>query len=465
MVEVVSVSTIIHTLFNVLLSHRYIASLLSILLWPIYPRRTVRLLFPSPSSSEPTATIVCATVHPSPNFLSSIDSWLANLPDEIIIVTAPPAHNQQRISDLLSSLPHHPPPSTKIIVLAAKAANKRQQLALGFRRSTSEVTVIADDDTTWSPSTLRTLLSPFTHLPRLGAVFPEVQIRPSSSGRVFGIWEELARVRLFGDAIDGRISMLLDGGVFCGSGTTAAYRGAILKDEAFQRFFTQEKAFGPKRENKKLNAGDDQTLTRWLCREGWDVLVLPHFDYGVVGGRERGLRRGEVATTMRDSWRHFGQVLRWSRSDWLANLRAVGPGKEGRVAWRRQPFTAWTRVAWCLGSFTFVVEFLRVWDGRASGNAGWIFRVNDRWEVLAHIVLSRLLRYLPFLLCHYRGIKALVVAVLFLGYLYVQQGVKVWALLTLGDRMLRDAPSISRPNDRVQKDAPFKWKFADEYAK
>lgn len=237
--------------------------------------------------------------------------------------------------------------------------------------------------------------------------------------------------------------MLLDGGVFCGSGTTAAYRGAILRDAAFQRFFTAEEALG-RGTNRKLNAGDDQTLTRWLCTRGWDVLVLPHSDYGVVGaeGRAAGTsgggrgRGGEVATTMRDSWRHFGQVLRWSRSDWLANLRAAGPGGEGRVAWRRQPFTAWTRVAWCLGSFTFVVEFLRLWDGWASGKAGWVIsskKRGDAWEVLAHVVLSRLLRYLPFLLWHYRGIKAVVVSVLFLGYLYMQQGVKVWALLTLGD--------------------------------
>lgn len=221
--------------------------------------------------------------------------------------------------------------------------------------------------------------------------------------------------------------MLLDGGVFCGSGTTAAYRAAILRDDAFQRFFTTEEAFG-RRTNEKLNAGDDQTLTRWLCTKGWDVLVLPHLDYGVVGAAEGRVATGggetkgvEVATTMRDSWRHFGQVLRWSRSDWLANLRAAGPRAEGRVAWRRQPFTAWTRVAWCLGSFTFVVEFLRLW---ASG---------DTWAVLAHIVLSRLLRYLPFLAWYYRGLRALVVPALFLGYLYVQQGVKVWALLTLGD--------------------------------
>lgn len=193
----------------------------------------------------------------------------------------------------------------------APVANKRTQLCLGFLRCKTPIIVIADDDTVWSPNLLPFLTSPFQWRGKIGGVFPEIQIIPQRSIRT--IWEEIAIIRLFGDAIDGRTSNILDGGVFCASGPTAAYRASILQDSRFQHHFQNETWHGA-----LLNAGDDQTLTRWLCEHDWEVLIAPYDDWGGQSGSY-----GRVDTHVRSSWRHLLQLLRWSRSDWQASVMAL----------------------------------------------------------------------------------------------------------------------------------------------
>ncbi len=127
-------------------------------------------------------------------------------------------------------------------------------------------------------------------------------------------------LRLFGDAIDSRASQVLDGGILCASGPAAAVRASIVQDDRFQSYFRTEEWRGV-----GLNAGDDQALTRWLCGENWDVMILPDDDWGGCGGSVR------VDKRSRPTWRHVLQLLRWSRSDWQANIRAL---LVERVIWR-----------------------------------------------------------------------------------------------------------------------------------
>lgn len=249
------------------------------------------------------ATIVCSTISKSPEIKDSILSWLANGPHQIIIVTGP--QNYEYIEDLL-----HPLLGPQVEIVRAHLSNKRVQLCVGFLRAKAPVIIIADDDTVWSSNVLSTLTTPFERLPNLGAVFPEVQITPAGQSRT--LWEELAALRLFGDAIDSRASQVLDAGVFCASGPTAAYRASILQEDRFVSYFPSEKWRGV-----RLNAGDDQSLTRWLCRNRWDVMVLPDDDWGRPGPSVR------VDTHSRPSWRHVLQLLRWSRSDWQANMKIL----------------------------------------------------------------------------------------------------------------------------------------------
>ncbi|KAG6356231.1 hypothetical protein INS49_015618 [Diaporthe citri] len=83
------------------------------------------------------------------------------------------------------------------------------------------------------------------------------------AGERLNFWELLAVVRLFGNCVDIRTSVLLDGGIFCASGTTAAYKSSIVQDPTFQSYFLTETFLG-----SKVHAGDDQSISFWLCQQG-----------------------------------------------------------------------------------------------------------------------------------------------------------------------------------------------------
>lgn len=106
---------------------------------------------------------------------------------------------------------------------------------------------------------------------------------------------------------------------------------------------------------------------------------------------------------------------------------------------RRHPFTAWTRLTWSLGSFTFLIEFAYLWT------SSWYFKIIRAFYKILLIdyrtsargslaiaavmtTLSRLIRYLQYGLFYPR--KMLYLAP-FLLYLYLHQLVKIYALLTL----------------------------------
>lgn len=127
----------------------------------------------------------------------------------------------------------------------------------------------------------------------MGAVFPEVKFPPAAS--IFNFWETLSALRLSVDAVDIRASMLLDGGVFGASGTTAAYRGKVPRDDVFLRSFPNKLWMG-----NQLNAGDNQSLTLCLANHGWKCRVVA--DDGAPGC--------SVLTTLRTDWKHLSQFVR-----------------------------------------------------------------------------------------------------------------------------------------------------------
>ena len=304
--------------------YRVLIGLLYCFLWPFYNQSPRNSLKSSSNPASHSTSIVCATVGNPSGLLQSIKSWLINNPDEIFVVTDDKSYRY--ISHVIESLPDSLR-KTQVQLISCPRTNKRSQLCLGFNACKSAIILIADDDTVWSPTSLSAMTLPFKSSPTLGGVFPEVQIRPQTDSTSLTFWETLASIRLFGDAIDGRASVLLDGGVFCASGSTAAYRASILRDQTFQAKF-QNEAW----RKRQLNAGDDQSLTRWMDRCGWDVMVMPDDGAGILGygGASRG-QGCRVETHVRPDWKHLGQLLRWSRSDWLANLWSVG---SERYAWR-----------------------------------------------------------------------------------------------------------------------------------
>lgn len=284
--------------------------MLNIICWYLHAlltRRQKAAAKYAPQAEQPDITIVCATLGKVSSLKISIQTWLTNSPHTIIIVTGPSNYDATCADLATLNL-------ACLKVLRAPEANKRVQLAIGFLASKTAYIAIADDDTIWSRTVLRSLALPFTTDPALGAAFPEVKYRPNGSTPT--LWEDLASTRLFGDCIAIRTAVLIDGGVFCASGTTALYKAAILQDERFLDWFQNRFYRG-----RRVNAGDDQALTAWLCSAGWDVAVVE--DGGPGGCR--------VETAPRADWKHVYQLVRWSRSDWLSYIGAVCV--ERKIVW------------------------------------------------------------------------------------------------------------------------------------
>lgn len=246
-----------------------------------------------------SVAIVCATVCNGKSLAAALPTWQENNPTEVWVVTdeASHLHNRNALSDVIGD---------NLRIISCKRRNKRAQLCEAFERTKSDIIIICDDDTVWTTVVLERLVQPFIENADVGAVFPEVKFRPT--GKKFNFWETLSALRLSGDAIDIRTSMLIDGGVFCASGTTAAYRGQILRDPKFLKAFCQETWMG-----RTLNAGDDQSLTLWLANNNWKCRVVA--DEGILGF--------SVLTTPRTNWKHLSQLVRWSRSDWQTCLTAT----------------------------------------------------------------------------------------------------------------------------------------------
>ncbi|KAI1079129.1 hypothetical protein F5B20DRAFT_545028 [Whalleya microplaca] len=379
---------------NVLvMSYRLLQAVLGIVSWYLQPYLARQRTLIKPSKEQlPGVTIVCATIGIGTSLKSSIQTWVANSPSAIIIVTAPT--NFEAVTSALGSLelPY-------LRVMCAPEANKRVQLSIGFRSCLTDYVAIADDDTIWSRAVLRSLTEPFLANNKLGAVYPEVKFR--ANGPSATLWEELAAIRLSGDCFAIRTSVLIDGGIFCASGTTALYRTAILQDERFLSHF-QNKFYG----RSRVNAGDDQTLNSWLCSMGWDVTIVE--DGGPYGCH--------VLTTPRADWRHVHQLVRWSRSDWLSYTNAICVDR--RIIWR-YPFTALWEVSWCLESFAPVVEVITL------SAITWDYGVG---LLMTLTLLSRLSRYLPDAITYPRRFLMLPVVI---PYVYLVEMVKLYALLTV----------------------------------
>ncbi|KAI1342851.1 nucleotide-diphospho-sugar transferase [Xylariaceae sp. FL0016] len=381
-----------------LLYYRFLMSTVSLVCYYTYPILSRRHPPEAPKGSKQSisdVTVVCATLgRDSTRLKASIRSWLVNSPKAILVVTGP--RNYAALSKHLDSLS-----LDCIQVLRANEENKREQLAVGFKACSTGIAVVADDDTHWSPTVLQTLVEAFAENESIGAVFPEVKLHPV--GKEFNFWEMMAAIRLFGNCVDIRTSMLIDGGMFCASGTTAAYRARVVKDPGFLSYFLDEHFLGA-----KLNAGDDQSFSSWLCRQGWEVALV----------EDGGPRNCRVKCTPRATWLHLFQLARWSRSDWISYINAL---LFYRTIWRRYPFTAHYDLMWCMETFAPIIEAFGIIE---------LERTHEKVMLVAIIGASRILRYLPEILSSW---KRAVLLPLIAVYLYVLELVKLYALLTLSN--------------------------------
>jgi hyaluronan synthase len=313
-----------------------------------------------------------------------LKTWLAEMPDEIILVV------DDHDILLLGRLRDLNVPTVRVV--AWRHTGKRDALGIGVRLAIGEVIVFCDSDTSWRPGMLAALQMPFVD-PRVGGVGSRqhVYLPDSDVRRRVAYWMLNTRY------LDYVPAMSRGGGVACLSGRTAAYRrSAILP---LMPALEREMFLG-----RRCVAGDDGRLT-------WLVLASGH--------RTVHQASAQADSMFPDSWQAFAQQrVRWSRNSYRCYLTAMAQG----WLWRQPLITQITVLQVLLTPVTMGAAVLYLVNGSLLG-----------WQILllalTWAVVGRAIRGYSHLREHPREIVlvplvALVVAIVALP-------VKLWAAITM----------------------------------
>ncbi|WP_227423313.1 glycosyltransferase [Pengzhenrongella sicca] len=245
-----------------------------------------------------TTSVVVPSFHEDPDILlRCLDSWLSHDPTEVIIVLDV-ADTEARDRIALRGDP-------RVTAVMFKHAGKRSALGVGMRLATSELLVLVDSDTSWTPGLLEAVQMPFVD-PDVGAVSTQQNVyeRGTSVWRRIADW--LVDLRYY----DYVPAMGAAGAVACVSGRTAVYRRSVvvpvlvhLEDEFFL--------------GRRCIAGDDGRLTWLVLSSGYKTVHQSS---------------AKALSMFPDSFRAFvKQRIRWSRNSYRCYLTAVAKGWLWRV--------------------------------------------------------------------------------------------------------------------------------------
>ncbi|SFF45155.1 hyaluronan synthase [Actinacidiphila alni] len=268
--------------------------------WALWAYRAVLSRFARPVVNDfrTSVSVVVPAYREDPDILlDCLETWLAQDPDEIVIV--PDVEDTEVIRRL--SLVEDP----RVRVLAFEHRGKRSALGVGIRAATGEVVVLVDSDTRWEPGLLAAVQMPFID-PEVGGVGTQQNVyqRRTSVWRRVADW--LVNLRYY----DYVPAMGRAGAVACLSGRTAAYRRAAIVpvlDNLENEFFL----------GRRCVAGDDGRLT-------WLVLASGYKTVHQSSAR--------ALSMFPSSFRAFvKQRVRWSRNSYRCYLTAVYKGWIWRV--------------------------------------------------------------------------------------------------------------------------------------
>ena len=246
-----------------------------------------------------TSVVVPAFREDAQILVDALGTWLAQDPDEIIIV--PDIEDTEVIARLREVAAGDP----RVRVVPFQHSGKRSALGVGMRLATGELLVLTDSDTRWEPGLLEAVQMPFFD-PKVGAVSTRQNVykRWSSVWRLVADW--IIDLRYY----DYVPAMGRAGGVICVSGRTAVYRrSAVLPvlEHLEHEFFL----------GRRCIAGDDGRLT-------WLVLAS--------GYTTRYQGNAQAMSMFPTSFRAFvKQRVRWSRNSYRTYLTAVWKGWVWRV--------------------------------------------------------------------------------------------------------------------------------------
>lgn len=389
-------------LFTSLFAFRYLRLIVHMVSFWLYK--------PSPVLEAPTVgrqdvTVVIPTIDPkNRDFLKCLHSVLQNQPSEILIVTV--GAELKILTEEIVQPFQEQFTQTRIRVTATKVANKRKQVAHVLGCIQTDITILVDDHVFW-PSTrfLPSILAPFED-PRVGGVGTNKRVVREPHG--FGIrsfWNIIGALYLERHNFEIRASNAVDGGVFVISGRTCAYRSHILQDQAFIEKFTNERfffgMFGP------LNPDDDNFITRWLVRHGWQIKIQYTQD-------------SLIETTLGTYPKFISQAVRWARTTFRSNLASLLTDR-----------TVWTAQPWCVYAvyISGMINFALFYDAALlyALTLTTFYDATTARTLIGWIFASKLVKTIPYFL---RNPLDLIYLPACIAFAYFHSLIKLYAMLT-----------------------------------
>lgn len=244
------------------------------------------------------ATIISPTLGAEPWYTHTVRSWLRANPKAIIIVTVDRA--AEHIRQMLDFIE-----DDRIIIRAVRKPSMREQILEGIRNTSTDILVIADDRSPWSPRTLDCLVAAFAD-PLVGGVNVAQRVVPST-GPNWTMWESFGALNVVRrNILHSALAYFNDGQVLNLTGRLTAYRTCVLKNEEFFEAFTKEVWLG----RYHITTGDDNALTRWTVQHGWKTSFQNSPDARVIA-------------RVRPDAVYFKQLRRWSRDTARSYLKDV----------------------------------------------------------------------------------------------------------------------------------------------
>lgn len=248
---------------------------------------------PIQSDFRTTTSVIVPSFHEDPDILMDcLETWRAEEPTEIIIVLD--------VADLEAYDRIVALDDPRVQPVLFEHAGKRSALGAGIRLATSEILVLTDSDTRWTPGLLVEVQKPFID-PLVGGVSTQQNVyqRTSSVWRRVADW--LVNLRYYNYVP----AMGNAGAVPCISGRTAVYRAAAVRpvlEQLENEFFL----------GKRCISGDDGRLTWLVLASGYKTVHQ---------------RSARAISMFPSTFRAFmKQRIRWSRNSYRCYLTAISKG-------------------------------------------------------------------------------------------------------------------------------------------
>lgn len=383
------------------------------IVWGLWLYRVIlsRMAKPIESDFRTTTSVIVPSFHEDPGILMRcLESWRAQYPDEIIIVLdVADTDSYRQIVEL---------GDPRLQPILFHHAGKRSALGAGIRLAKSEILVLTDSDTSWTPGLLENVQKPFVD-PEVGGVSTRQNVyqRRSSIWRRIADW--LVNLR-YNDYVP---AMGRAGAVPCVSGRTAVYRRAAVLpvlDRLENEFFL----------GKRCISGDDGRLT-WLV---------------LASGYKTVHQSTAKALSMFPST--FGafvkQRVRWSRNSYRCYLTAAFKG----WLWNAPFVTKITVLQILLTPVTMGLTLGYLFFSRLD------FTVVGLWAVVAWLLITRGIRGFSHLSKHPQEIVLLPVVVI--TVILIALPIKVYAFVTMNKQgwLTRSATTVGGDGQTARTLAP-----------